>query len=94
MATNIFGRSRRRLTLLYTIIMVLFLAVLLFAVRSTMEWAITSEQARELLDTAHDVAEVQEYAAQHPGALPEDVPEYKSSNDRLLSTSLMTMDGS
>lgn len=84
MATNIFGRSRRRLTLLYTIIMVLFLAVLLFAVRSTMEWAITSEQARELLDTAHDVAEVQEYAAQHPGALPEDVPEYKSSNDRLF----------
>ena len=84
MATNIFGRSRRRLTLLYTIIMVLFLAVMLFAVRSTMEWAITSEQARELLDTAHDVAEVQEYAAQHPGALPEDVPEYKSSNDRLF----------
>jgi len=84
MATNIFGRSRRRLTLLYAIIMVLFLVVLLFAVRSTMEWAITSEQARELLDTAHDVSDVQEYIALHPDILPEETPEYKSSNDRLF----------
>lgn len=84
MATNIFGRSRRRLTLLYAIIMVLFLAVLIFTVRSTMEWAITSEQARELLDTAHDVSDVQEYIAGHPGSVPDETPEYKSSNDRLF----------
>ena len=64
---NIFLKSRRRMTLLYSIIMVLFLAVLMVTVHSTMEWAITSEQARELQDTATDVTDITQYMAEHAG---------------------------
>ena len=81
---NIFLKSRRRMTLLYSIIMVLFLAVLMVTVHSTMEWAITSEQARELQDTATDVTDITQYMAEHAGDQPEEMQAYKSTNDRLF----------
>ena len=64
--TNIFGQGRRRLTLFYSAIMAVFLVLLIFVVHKTMEWSITSEQARELMDTASNVAEGQIYLNQHP----------------------------
>lgn len=84
MAQNIFGSSRRKLTLLYSIVMIIFLVVLLFAMHKTMEWSITSEQARELMDTASNVAEAQEYFNQHPEIVLDDTIAYKSTNDRLF----------
>ena len=84
MAQNIFGSSRRKLTILYSIVMTIFLVTLLFAMHKTMEWAITSEQARELMDTASNVAEAQEYFNQHPEIVFDDATAYKSTNDRLF----------
>lgn len=84
MAQNIFGSSRRKLTLLYSIVMIIFLVVLIFAMHKTMEWSITSEQARELMDTASNVAETQEYFNQHPEIVLDDTIAYKSTNDRLF----------
>ena len=84
MAQNIFGSSRRKLTLLYSIVMIIFLVVLIFAMHKTMEWSITSEQARELMDTASNVAEAQEYFNQHPEIVLDDTIAYKSTNDRLF----------
>lgn len=84
MAQNIFGSSRRKLTMLYSIVMIIFLVVLLFAMHKTMEWSITSEQARELMDTASNVAEAQEYFNQHPEIVLDDTIAYKSTNDRLF----------
>ena len=81
--TNIFGQGRRRLTLFYSAIMAVFLVLLIFVVHKTMEWSITSEQARELLDTAGSVAEAQVYFNQHPDLTLDDTG-YKSSNDRLF----------
>ena len=84
MAQNIFGSSRRKLTLLYSIVMIIVLVVLIFAMHKTMEWSITSEQARELMDTASNVAEAQEYFNQHPEIVLDDTIAYKSTNDRLF----------
>ena len=84
MAKNLFGSSRRKLTLLYSIVMIVFLAVLIFVMHKTMEWAITSEQARELMDTASNVAEAEEYFNQHPELALDDSVAYKSTNDRLF----------
>lgn len=84
MAQNIFGSSSRKLTLLYSIVMIIFLVVLIFAMHKTMEWSITSEQARELMDTASNVAEAQEYFNQHPEIVLDDTIAYKSTNDRLF----------
>ncbi|WP_415950229.1 sensor histidine kinase [Mitsuokella jalaludinii] len=84
MAQNIFGSSRRKLTMLYSIVMIIFLVVLIFAMHKTMEWSITSEQARELMDTASNVAEAQEYFNQHPEIVLDDTIAYKSTNDRLF----------
>ena len=78
MAANIFGQGRRRLTLFYSLIMCVFLIA-----HKTLEWSIFSEQARELLDTAGNVAEAQAYFNQHPGLTLEDAG-YKSTNDRLF----------
>ncbi len=77
--TNIFGQGRRRLTLFYSAIMAVFLVLLIFVVHKTMEWSITSEQARELLDTAGSVAEAQVYFNQHPDLTLDDTG-YKSSD--------------
>ena len=81
--TNIFGQGRRRLTLFYSAIMAVFLVLLIFVVHKTMEWSITSEQARELMDTASNVAEGQIYLNQHPDISLDDAT-YKSTNDRLF----------
>lgn len=83
MAANIFGQGRRRLTLFYSLIMCVFLIALIFIAHKTLEWSIFSEQARELLDTAGNVAEAQAYFNQHPGLTLEDAG-YKSTNDRLF----------
>lgn len=84
MAQNLFGSSRRKLTILYSIVMIVFLAILIFVMHKTMEWAITSEQARELMDTASNVAEAEEYFNQHPELALDDSIAYKSTNDRLF----------
>ena len=83
MAANIFGQGRRRLTLFYSLIMCVFLIALIFIAHKTLEWSIFSEQARELLDTAGNVAEAQANFNQHPGLTLEDAG-YKSTNDRLF----------
>ena len=84
MAENLFGQSRRKLTMLYSLVMIIFLAVLIFAMHQSMEWSIRSEQARELWDTADNVAEAQRYLNQHPELVIDDTVAYKSTNDRLF----------
>ena len=81
---NLFGRSRQRLTMLYSLVMIVFLAVILFVMHRSMEWSITSEQARELLDTAENVSDAQNYLNQHPELVIDDSVVYKSTNDRLF----------
>ena len=81
---NVFGRSRLRLMLRYALVMGGLVIVLLFAMHKTMEWAITSEQARELLDTADSVADAQAYAVLHPGMDTDEARFYRSTNDRLF----------
>ena len=68
MSLGMFGKGRRRLTLFYSCIMCVFLVVLIFGVHRTMEWAISSEQARELIDTASNISEAQTHFNQHPGS--------------------------
>ena len=80
---NVFGRSRLRLMLRYALVMGGLVIILLFAMHKTMEWAITSEQARELLDTADSVAESQAYYELHAGA-DDETQLYRSTNDRLF----------
>ncbi len=84
MENGVFGRSRRQLTLFYSLIMFAFLVVLILVVHRTMEWSISSEQARELMDTASNVAEAQSYIAQHPELPFDDTKVYRGSNDRLF----------
>ena len=81
---NVFGRSRLRLMLRYALVMGGLVIVLLFAMHKTMEWAITSEQARELLDTADSVAASQAYAVLHAGMDMDENQLYRSTNDRLF----------
>ena len=57
---EMFGRSRRQLTLVYSLLMGLFLVVLIFFVHRIMEWAMFSEQAQELFDAADSIAEFRE----------------------------------
>ena len=84
MAENLFGQSRRKLTMLYSLVMIIFLAVLIFAMHESMEWSVHSEQARELWDTADNVTEAQRYLNQHPELVIDDTVAYKSTNDRLF----------
>ena len=81
---NVFGRSRLRLMLRYALVMGGLVIVLLFAMHKTMEWAITSEQARELLDTADSVSESQAYAILNADADVDETQLYRSTNDRLF----------
>ncbi|WP_313993239.1 ATP-binding protein [uncultured Selenomonas sp.] len=81
---NVFGRSRLRLMLRYALVMGGLVIVLLFAMHKTMAWAITSEQARELLDTADSVAESQAYYELHAGTDLDETQLYRSTNDRLF----------
>jgi signal transduction histidine kinase len=84
MAENLFGQSRFRLTMLYSMVMIIFLAVLVLAMHQSMDWSIRSEQARELWDTADNVAEAQKYLNQHPELVIDDTLAYKNTNDRLF----------
>ena len=81
---NLFGRSRLLLMLRYALVMGGLVIVLLFAMHKTMQWAITSEQARELLDTANSVAESQVYHELHTGTDADEAQLYRSTNDRLF----------
>ena len=81
---NVFGRSRLRLMLRYALVMGGLVIVLLFAMHKTMEWAITSEQARELLDTANGVADAQAYTVLHAGVDTDETQIYRGTNDRLF----------
>lgn len=84
MSVGMFGKGRRKLTLFYSCIMCVFLIVLIFVVHKTMEWAISSEQERELTDTAMNISEAQIYFNQHNELLFDDNNIYKNSNDRLF----------
>ena len=81
---NLFGRSRLLLMLRYALVMGGLVIVLLFAMHKTMQWAITSEQARELLDTADSVVESQVYHELHSGIDADEAQLYRSTNDRLF----------
>ncbi len=81
---NMFRQSRRRLTLFYSLTMFCFLFVVLFGVHKSMQWAVSSEQARELMETANDVAYSQAFLIQHRELLFDDGSVYTGSRDRLF----------
>ena len=81
---EIFRNSRLRLTLIYSSIMCAFLVVLIAGVRISMDWAMSSEQERELSDAADGIAEAQAYQIQHPNAMIDDNRYYRNTNDRLF----------
>ncbi len=81
---QIFRNSRLKLTLAYSSIMCIFLIALIFVVRITMDWSMSSEQMRELSDAADGVAEAQAYQIQHPNAVIDENRYYRNSNDRLF----------
>jgi len=83
MALNMFGQTRRRLTLFYSLMMFFFLLLLVFGMHESMEWSITSEQQREVLDTTEDVLNEEIILLQRHGSLADDSEEYKASNGRL-----------
>ncbi len=84
MITNIFLRSRRRLTFFYALIMFVFMSVIIGLVHQTMEWSISSEQARELTDTASDMAYAEAFLMQHKELMVEDNSTFKNNSDRLF----------
>ena len=52
-----FSHSRMRLTMAYSLLMFGLFIIIIFLAHQTMEWAVTSEQARELSETIHSVSE-------------------------------------
>ncbi len=81
---NVFRNSRRQLTLYYSIIMAVFFIVLIAVMHFTMKWAVSSEQARELMDMAKSVAHGQAVLIQHPELRFEEGFDMKSGQDRLF----------
>ncbi len=81
---EIFGRSRRQLTLIYSLMMCIFLIVLIFVVHMTMEWAMFSEQAQEILDSADSISDLRERYGQNNEAASDENKSYKNTNDRLF----------
>ena len=81
---NVFGRSRRQLTFYYSALMAAFLIVLVFIVHRSMNWAITSEEAKELIDTANNLSYAQSRIIQHRGDDTDDVFDIKSMSDRIF----------
>ena len=81
---EMFGRSRRQLTLIYSLMMCIFLIVLIFVVHMTMEWAMFSEQAQEILDAADSISDLRERYGQNPESSNDEGKSYKSTNDRLF----------
>ena len=66
---NVFRQSRKQLTFYYSVIMAVFLIVLVFLMHFCMKWAVTSEQARELTETAQNIAYGQKLLLEHPELL-------------------------
>ncbi|WP_033368619.1 sensor histidine kinase [Propionispira raffinosivorans] len=83
MSLNMFGQTRRRLTMFYSLMMFFFLLLLVFGMHESMEWSITSEQEREVLDTTEDVLNEEIILLQRHGSLADDSEDYKASNGRL-----------
>ena len=81
---EIFRNSRLKLTLAYSLMMCIFLIVLIFVVRITMDWSLASEQMQELSDAADGIAEAQSYQIQHPNAVIDENRYYRNTNDRLF----------
>lgn len=63
---GIFSLSRMRLTVAYSLLMFGLFIIIIFLAHQTMEWAVTSEQARELSEMVHAVSET-ESAMTHNG---------------------------
>ena len=80
---NMFGQTRRRLTMFYSLMMFFFLLLLVFGMHESMEWSITSEQEHEVLDTTEDVLNEEIILLQRHGSLADDSEDYKASNGRL-----------
>ena len=81
---EMFSSSRLRLTLVYTLIMSIFLVLLILLVHKTMDWSMFSEQAAEISDTADSVAEAQAYYIQHPNVAVDENRYYRNTNDKLF----------
>ena len=81
---EIFRNSRLKLTLAYSLMMCIFLIVLIFVVRITMDWSLASEQMQELSDATDEIAEAQSYQIQHPNAVIDENRYYRNTNDRLF----------
>ncbi len=84
MEGNMFRRIRRRLTLFYSLMMAFFLVAMVCGVYKSMEWSIASEQAREIRDTANNVAYAQSFLIQHRELLLDDSEKYKDGQDRMF----------
>lgn len=84
MVTNVFRHSRWQLTIYYSIIMAVFLIVLIVTMHFSMKWAISSEQARELMDMAKSVASGQAVLVQNPERHFDDGFEMQGDQDRLF----------
>ena len=64
--------------------MAVFLSVFIFLMHFSMKWAVSSEQARELMDMAKNVAAGQAVLVQHPELHFDDGFELKGYQDRLF----------
>ena len=83
MAGNVFRKSRLHLTLYYSAIMGIFLLVLLTLMYKSMHWALFSEQAYELQETANDIVHAQSLIMQHKMQIdPES--DFREKRDRLF----------
>ena len=56
---GVFSLSRMRLTAAYSLLMFGLFIIIIFLAHQTMEWAVTSEQARELSEMVHSVSETE-----------------------------------
>lgn len=79
---DMFRSGIKTLTFFYAAIMCVFLCVLIFGVHGVMKWAITSEQERELIETAESIRDAQK-SARASVAFDENNL-YKSASDRLF----------
>lgn len=64
--------------------MSIFLVLLILVVYKTLDWSMSSEQARELSDAADNIAETQAYYLQHPNVTVDENRYFRNSNDRLF----------
>lgn len=79
---DMFRAGIKKLTVFYAVIMCVFLTALVFGAHSVMKWAITSEQERELSETALSIMEAQKNLR---ADMPFDENNiYKSASDRLF----------